>query len=318
VSVTSPLVSVITPSFNQARFVGAALESVLSQDYPNIEYAVCDGGSTDGTTDIIRGYAGRLSYWISEPDAGQSDAMNKGLANTSGEIVTFLNSDDLLLPGAITAAVECLQRNPAIAAVYGDVDFIDESDRLVRRLRWRDFDFVSLLTHRLSVPSPGAFFRRAVLDEVGWLDPTLHFAMDYDLWLRVGARKEVAHLHRALAHFRLSDSSKSVRQANQWLDELVRIAEHRYGDEQFAREFGRFRASAFAGAYLQGAANALTVADTRMAFKALIRSARAHPPMAGRLDWWLVGMKAVLSGSRSSRVSRATRRILRSFGFGGG
>src|SRR5262245_25211876 len=123
-SQTTPLVSIVTPSFNHARYIEATIRSVLAQDYSPIEYAVIDGASTDGTVEILRRYQDRIA-WVSEPDRGQTDAINKGFARTRGQILAWLNSDDTLKKGAVSAAVEFLQSHPDVAMVYGDANFID-------------------------------------------------------------------------------------------------------------------------------------------------------------------------------------------------
>ncbi len=120
-----PRVSIVTPSFNQAAFLEETIQSVLSQDYPNLEYIIIDGGSTDGSVEIIKKYADKLAYWVSEKDTGQADAINKGLIRVTGEIVAWLNSDDIYLPGTIRAAVEALQAHPDCGLVYGDVLSVD-------------------------------------------------------------------------------------------------------------------------------------------------------------------------------------------------
>jgi glycosyltransferase involved in cell wall biosynthesis len=125
VNTNKPLVSIITPSFNQGRFLDQTIRSVLTQDYQPIEYIIIDGGSTDGTVEIIKQYESRLGYWVSERDKGQTEAINKGFAQAKGEILAWINSDDVYYPGAVSAAVETLSRNPDIGLVYGDLDFID-------------------------------------------------------------------------------------------------------------------------------------------------------------------------------------------------
>lgn len=178
-----PLVSIVTPSYNQGRYLEEAIRSVLAQGYPNIEYIVIDGGSTDGSVEIIRKYADRLAYWLSEPDQGQSDAINKGWAVATGEIFTYLNSDDFYLPGAISAAVHHLRRDLGIGVVYGSYTVVDEKGEVltpqVTPAEWSPEGFVD------GLPAPSMFFRREVLARAGFMDVTLRFAMDSDLCIRV-------------------------------------------------------------------------------------------------------------------------------------
>src|SRR3990170_4694541 len=135
------LVSVVTPSLNQAQYLEAAIVSVLEQDYAHIEYLVIDGGSSDGSLEIIQRYAGRLNSWVSEPDTGQTDAINKGFARTSGEVMAYLNSDDLLRPGAIREAVGYFEAHPEVGMVYGDVDYIDETGQVIGKFPAAQTDY---------------------------------------------------------------------------------------------------------------------------------------------------------------------------------
>ena len=178
-----PLVSVVTPSFNQAPFLEATIGSVLSQDYPNLEYLIMDGGSTDGSAEIIRRYEDRLASWVSERDRGQSDAINKGWRRARGEIIAYLNSDDLYLPGAVRRAVEYLQAHPEVAVVYSDCLPVDRAGQASGpALRMPPFSFEWLLTHPL--PQPTMFVRREVIERIGLMDEALYYTMDWDWCLR--------------------------------------------------------------------------------------------------------------------------------------
>jgi glycosyltransferase involved in cell wall biosynthesis len=201
-----PLVSIVTPSFNQASFLEETMRSVLEQDYPNIEYIVVDGGSTDGSVEIIRRYADRLAWWISEADRGQTDAINKGFTQANGEIFAWLNSDDIYLPGAIRQAVSYLENHPEAGMVYGDADLIDEQGNLIGKFPARQTSYRRLRRGYVHIPQQAAFFRASLWRQVGPLDPTFYFAMDYDLWVRL-ARRAPLHYHPELwANFRLHDT----------------------------------------------------------------------------------------------------------------
>lgn len=205
-----PLVTIVTPSFNQAPFLRAAIESVLAQDYPRVEYIVMDGGSTDGSVDILRQFTGRLT-WQSGPDAGQADALVKGFARAKGDILGWLNADDLLFPGALSHAVAHLQANPEVALVYGDAVYLDADGRPLMPCRHvRPFDLRRLRYWSDYIVQPSAFFRRAAYEKVGGLDASLHWALDYDLWLKLGARHRVAYLRRVWSGYRVQDDSKTV------------------------------------------------------------------------------------------------------------
>jgi glycosyltransferase involved in cell wall biosynthesis len=216
-------VSVVTPSFNQGGFIREAVDSVLAQDGVRLEYLVVDGGSTDGTLEVLRAYGDRVR-WMSEPDRGQADAINKGWRRTTGEIIAWLNADDVYRPGGVRRAVAFLSRHPDVDLVFGDCDYIDGRGAVIGRHRTRPVDSLALLRSAISyIPQPAAFLRRRVLDTVGYLDETLHYVMDFDFWLRVAVRHRIAYLPECLAAFRFHGGSKSVRQSAQMADELIRV-----------------------------------------------------------------------------------------------
>ena len=218
-----PLVSIVTPSFNQARFLEATIQSVLSQDYPRIEYFVMDGDSTDGSVDIIRKYASRLSGWVSEQDRGQTDAINKGFSRASGQIMAWLNSDDTYLPGAVRAAVRAFQANPECGLIYGDANYIDEAGRIVGRFPAAQTDLVRLRQGYVHVPQQAAFFRADLWRSLGPLDVSLHYAMDYDLWLRIAQRAQVEYVAETWANFRLHRAAKTIAEDDHFWPEMLRV-----------------------------------------------------------------------------------------------
>jgi glycosyltransferase involved in cell wall biosynthesis len=179
-----PLVSIVTPSFNQAEFLEQTICSVLEQDYPHLEYWIMDGGSTDGSVDIIQKYSHRLAGWVSEKDHGQTDAINKGFSRSSGHILAWLNSDDTYQPGAIREAVELLQQYPDWGMVYGDTRFINRQGEVIGKFPASQTDYEKLRQGYVHIPQQAAFFRTDLWRKVGPLDPTFYFAMDYDLWVR--------------------------------------------------------------------------------------------------------------------------------------
>lgn len=219
-----PIVSIITPSFNQAAYIDATIQSVLRQDYTPIEYLVMDGGSTDGTIDRLRSYGPQLR-WISRPDEGQTDAINKGFAATTGSILTWLNSDDTLEPGAVRAAVEYLEAHPDVAVVYGDANFIDPTGRFIGRCAHVEpFNRHRLLHYSDFIVQPAAFFRRSVFEEVGGLDKSLHWSMDYDLWLKIARRHKMAYIPRVIANYRWFGANKTAVGGMQRIEEVERVA----------------------------------------------------------------------------------------------
>lgn len=211
---TFPKISVITPSLNQGRYIGRTLRSVLEQNYPNLEYIVVDGGSTDGTVEILKKYEGSLT-WISEKDSGQSEAINKGMRMATGDILAYLNSDDMLEPGVLTAVAERFMSNPSIMWLTGSCRIIDQDDREVRSIITAyknlllDHYRYTLLLIANPISQPATFWKKEVLDEIGFFDPGESLVMDYDYWLRIGKRYQPAIMDENLAAFRLHPQSKT-------------------------------------------------------------------------------------------------------------
>lgn len=218
-----PLVSIITPSYNQATFLEETICSVLAQDYPHLEYLIVDGGSTDGSVEIIQRYANRLAWWVSEPDSGQTEAINKGLAKARGEIFAWLNSDDTYLPRAVTEAVAFLQDHPEIGMVYGDANLIDEAGELIGRFPARQTDYRRLRRGFVHIPQQAAFFRASLWRQVEPLDPSFFFAMDYDLWVRLARLAPLQYHPRLWANFRLHGRGKSVVSDDRCWPEMLRV-----------------------------------------------------------------------------------------------
>lgn len=222
-SANLPIISIVTPTFNQGSFIRETIDSVLSQDYPRIEYLVVDGGSVDNTLDILQSYGDRLR-WISEPDEGQSAAINKGWRMSQGEIIAWLNSDDTYLPGAIRQIVDFLQEHPEIEAVYGDCDYVDVAGRFVQPYPTQSYSYLELVSQTVNyIPQPATFIRRRILKSIGDLDESLHQVMDLDYWLRLGVCHTMAYLPVRLATLRLHPTAKSLRGLGHFASELVPI-----------------------------------------------------------------------------------------------
>jgi glycosyltransferase involved in cell wall biosynthesis len=222
-----PLVSIITPSLNQGRFIRDTIESALSQDFPRLEYIVMDGGSTHSTLEILRSYSGRL-IWSSAPDLGQADAVNTGFRLAKGEILGWLNSDDTYHPGAVKVAVEHLAAHPDTAVVYDDAYYIDEKNAVIGTYPTEDFS-LDRMAEACLICQPTAFIRRAALDAVGLLDPTLRYCMDYDLWIRLGRRFRIDRFHRVLANSRRYPETKSFVSRDELFEEVYAVAERSFG-----------------------------------------------------------------------------------------
>lgn len=217
-------VSIITPSYNQAAYLKQTMDSVLSQDIPGMEYVVIDGGSADGSVELIRSHADRLSSWVSEKDRGQADAVNKGAARTSGEIIGWLNSDDLYLPGAVSKALKYLSEHPEIDAVYGDVLSIDADGALMNVMRFGQYEAEDLMSFQV-ISQPGVFFRRSAWERAGGLDLNYHFLLDHHLWLRMIMRGRFAYLPEPLAAARFHPAAKNRSHTEDFGKEAYRLAD---------------------------------------------------------------------------------------------
>jgi|HubBroStandDraft_1064217.scaffolds.fasta_scaffold11601_5 glycosyltransferase involved in cell wall biosynthesis len=217
-------VSVVTPSYNQASFLEETMLSVLSQDYEPIEYIVIDGGSEDRSVEIIRKYSGRLAYWISESDSGQSDAINKGWSGCKGDIICYLNSDDYFLPGAIRTAVKAFEENPRAGLICGRANAVFEDGQFLRTCYPRALG-QEMLEHLVGLPQPSVFLRKRVLERVGLLDPALHLVFDADFFLRVLGNFEAVCLSQSLSCMRRHATAKSVAQGTHFAGEVIRLAE---------------------------------------------------------------------------------------------
>jgi glycosyltransferase involved in cell wall biosynthesis len=200
---------VVTPSFNQARFLERTIESVVGQDYPNLEYIVIDGGSTDGSQDIIRKYESRIAYWVSEKDRGQSHAINKGLQRATGDWLAWQNSDDVYAPGAFASVARAAGRHRHADLIIGNVDLIDADDRLLRDLRFVKPTFGAMLAEGMVLTNQGAFWRQAVHARIGWLDESLSCAFDFDWFLRLLQGSEAAHVDETWGGYRFHGDTKT-------------------------------------------------------------------------------------------------------------
>jgi glycosyltransferase involved in cell wall biosynthesis len=227
-----PKISIVTPSFNQGIYLEDCIRSILDQEYPNLEYFIIDGESSDESVHIIREYESRLSGWVSEPDQGQSDAINKGLKWASGDLVAWLNADDYYLPGALQTIAQAYKQYPGAPFYFGDGLRVDEKKSQKKNF-FPDgsvsFDRPALINGLNYILQPATFIRRLALEEAGYLDINLHYSMDTDLWIRLSARGEPVPIQVVLAASREHGSTKTATGSFKRLEELRLVAEKHSG-----------------------------------------------------------------------------------------
>jgi glycosyltransferase involved in cell wall biosynthesis len=219
-----PKISVITPSFNQAQFLERTIRSVLDQDYPNLEYIIIDGGSTDGSVDVIRRYADRLTYWVSEKDSGQSQAINKGLMRATGDWLAWQNSDDIFYPGTFSQFAECASRSPGAGLIIGDMNMIDVHDQVLRDIKYVRPTYGAMLAEGMVLANQAAFWRRELHQQLGYLREDLHFVFDFEWFLRIlksGVRAE--HVREMWGGLRIHQATKTARSQSAFTREYTSI-----------------------------------------------------------------------------------------------
>ena len=223
-----PLVSIVTASYNQGRFIEETLRSVKEQDYPRLEHIVIDGASPDDTLQVLRRYEGTYDMrWISEPDQGHADALWKGFERAQGQVLAWLNSDDVYLPGAVSAAVDAFERYPEADLIYGDVLIIDERGRTTGERKLTRMDLYDFLGHGDCLAQPATFWRRHIYERVGGIDRDYYFQMDLDFFIRVALAGRLRHIRRTLAKMRMHAEGKMVKAEHIRRIELERLR-HRY------------------------------------------------------------------------------------------
>lgn len=284
---STPLVSIVTPSYNQAAYLEAAMRSVLEQEYPNIEYLVADGGSTDGSAEVIRRYAGRLAWWVTEKDQGQADGANKGFRRARGEIIGWLNSDDLYRPGAVAGAVAAFQAHPEAGLVFSDVESIDARGELINVMKFGPRKLADLIEFKI-ISQPGVFMRRELLEQAGYLDLSYHLLLDHHLWLRMARHAPLVYVPGARwAAARFHAGAKNVAQAGAFGQEAYRIAQWLSVSSEYAGEMSKNRKRVWAGAHRLNAFYLLDGGQPGEALKTYGKAFWLHPGAVLR-DWYRI------------------------------
>lgn len=218
-----PKISIITPSYNQGAFLEQTICSVLEQNYPNLEYIVIDGGSTDNSVEIIKKHADKLSYWCSKKDNGQTDALNTGFQRATGDIVAWLNSDDEYCPGALDAIAKAFMADDKIDFVFGNKFAIDQNGIILRKEKHTKLNFTALVILGSTLSQCASFWKRSLFEQYGYLDDTLRFCMDYEFFCRIGQNIKAQHIRRYIAKFRWHSESKSSNIEDVRLEEHAKI-----------------------------------------------------------------------------------------------
>ena len=273
------LVSIITPSYNQAKYLEQTILSVLNQDHPRIEYIVVDGASTDGSVDVIKKYAGRLAHWESVKDRGQADAINKGFARATGEIVAWLNSDDYYLPGTISTAVKVFEENPEAVLVYGNMLAVDENGQTFNTLNYIQLTLEDLMCFQI-IGQPAVFMRRSALQKTSGLDLTFHFLLDHLLWIQLAKHGKILHVNQTWSAARYHAEAKNVAKAAEFGREAFRILETIAQDKDLAAILYKIDRRAHASAFRVDARYLLDGGLPAKALNAWFRALFIYPPVA--------------------------------------
>ena len=273
------LVSIVTPSYNQASYLEQTITSVLNQDYSHIEYIIVDGASTDNSVDIIEKYKSKLAYWVSERDTGQADAINKGFAHATGEIIAWLNSDDYYLEGTLSAAVKIFEENPDVVLAYGNMLAVDEHGKTFNTLNYKQLTLEDLLCFQI-IGQPAVFMRRSALQKTGGLDPTFHFLLDHHLWIRLAQQGKILHVPQTWAAARYHAEAKNRAKAAEFGREAFRILESVEQDGNLAPILAKVNRRARASTHRVDSRYLLDGGQPVAALLAWMKALFIHPPTA--------------------------------------
>jgi GT2 family glycosyltransferase len=297
-----PLVSIVTPSYNQASYLEQTIRSVLEQDYPRIEYMVIDGGSTDHSVEMIKKYADRLAYWVSEKDNGQAEAINKGFALATGEILAWLNSDDYYLLNTVSVAVRCLEQNPDVVMVYGDMFAVDGDGQTTNILRFKQLSLEDLLCFQI-IGQSSVFFRRSAFEKAGPLETNFHFMLDHHLWIRLAQQGRILHIPQIWSAARYHPQAKNRAQAAEFGREGFQVLDWAKKEPGLAEIVSRVKRRAHASAHRYNARYLLDGGQNLPSLSAWFRALFLHPPTAlARLN---IFVSAILNLTGLNRLREA-------------
>ena len=278
-----PRISVITPSYNQGIFLEATIRSVLDQGYPDLEYIIVDGASTDNSVEIIKKYENKLAWWVSEPDRGQAEAINKGFARATGEIIGWLNSDDIYLPGAIKQVVAGFHKAPEAGIVFGDVLAIDAKGHSINTMRYGDWGLEDLMCFSI-IGQPGVFMRHSQLEQAResgyYLDTHYHYMLDHHLWLRIAMLAPMVHIPELIAAGRFHADAKNIAQAARFGQEAYSVLAWMKTQPGLAEKFEKLSPQIWAGAHRYNGRYLLDGNQPGPALQSYWKSLKADPRTA--------------------------------------
>ena len=282
---TEKLVSIITPSYNQAQFLDQTMSSVFCQDYEPIEYIVIDGGSTDGSQEIIHRYENKLAYWISEQDGGQADAINKGFHKANGEIIAWINSDDLYYQcDVVRQAVRAFSAHPDVGMVYGNGVMVDAEGYLLDWHPYRQYTLDDLLAFNVLL-QPAVFMRRKALTEAGFLRTDSHLILDHELWVQIAVRYPIMHIDSYWAVERTHQDAKTISQSSESVDEAFRFVDQLRNEPLFDEVFSAHDNKIRAGLHIFSARRLIDSGKNKEALRHFNQARKVNPSSAMRV-WY--------------------------------
>jgi glycosyltransferase involved in cell wall biosynthesis len=300
-----PLVSIITPAYNRAAYLTETIDSILSQDYPRIEYIVLDDGSTDGTPGVLARYGSRIR-WETHPNMGETRTVNRGFALARGDIVAVVNSDDPLLPGAVAEAVAFLEAHPDILVAYPDWNLIDHDSKLIEHIQVHEYDYLYVMKRHRCIVGPGAFVRRRAIELAGLRDPSFKYVADFDFWLRVGLHGPFARIPRTLATFRVHpDSASESCRGREMAEEHIRLLEQFFSLPNLPAAVHQAKDEAFSWAH--HVAGIAAGKARRTAWEHIVKAVRYYP--RGILSQWTLIAAIALPNRLLQRLRQARRKI---------
>jgi len=281
-----PKVTVVTPSYNQGRFLEETIGSVLAQDYPNLEYIVIDGGSTDESVAIIKKYAPQLAHWESAPDEGQADAINKGFRRATGDLFAYLNSDDLIYPGFVSGMVRLFERHPEADLIYRDVEQGEDPQHVEPR-RGEAIAFPDMLrTLRIPIPQQASMWRRSLFEKIGPFDPKWRVVLDREFFLKAGLSGTILYVPGTVGFFRFHATSKSVAEERRWIREIPEMYRRFFETTRLPADLAGLRAETMSAAYIFCARIARTHGESLRAAWLIARAIAAYPKSVLKIFKW--------------------------------